>query len=88
MELVDTITDLVGRPVMHEFGPGLKGVCHHGILQAATYVANSTAAPLRQALAAHPDYDILVTGGWGAMWVHVGGSMGPVVASSFVCRQQ
>ncbi|KAF5837905.1 hypothetical protein DUNSADRAFT_3738 [Dunaliella salina] len=69
METVDTLTDVVGRPVPVCF-QGLRahhkrhgaGVCHAGMLGAATSVFMSASAAVVEAHQREPKFDILVTG--------------------------
>jgi hypothetical protein len=62
MEAVDTVTDLVSQPLLYDFGPGLLGVCHAGIIQAARATIDSAIDTLVAAVTAHPELDVLITG--------------------------
>ncbi len=62
MESVDTITDLVSQPVVADFGPGMLGVVHAGIIQAAKATLDNVFDIVQQAAAKNPDLDLLVVG--------------------------
>lgn len=62
MELVDGLTDVVGRPEPVAFGPGLDGCAHAGILRAARFIVSSVRGALAEAVSKEPGFNILVTG--------------------------
>ncbi|GAX74972.1 hypothetical protein CEUSTIGMA_g2418.t1 [Chlamydomonas eustigma] len=58
----DVVTDLVGRPVPHDFTPSLTGHVHEGMLHAARFVVASIRTALQRAVTQEPDFKVLVTG--------------------------
>ncbi|GFR52636.1 hypothetical protein Agub_g15227, partial [Astrephomene gubernaculifera] len=62
LELADIATDLTARPVEFDFGCGLTGWVHQGLMSAASYVQLNTAAALRAAAERFPGWPLLVTG--------------------------
>lgn len=62
METSDILTDLVSRPELHTFAPGLSGYVHQGLMKSAKYVLASIYPALEEALAENPNLPILVTG--------------------------
>lgn len=62
LELSDIATDLTARPIEFDFGGGLQGHVHQGLMSAATYVHLNTAQALRTAAERFAGWPLLVTG--------------------------
>eukprot|EP00668_Euglena_longa_P004091 GGOE01004795.1.p1 GENE.GGOE01004795.1~~GGOE01004795.1.p1 ORF type:complete len:422 (+),score=104.88 GGOE01004795.1:25-1266(+) len=61
MSLADALTDVAAEPVRMEVGSEVADV-HQGMLLSASNLLASVREPVLQALADHPDYDLVVTG--------------------------